>query len=278
MKRMGMTAAAVALLFAFLLFCVGALVRYARPMNDASYDLSLAWAGEAMPSDWVYDQKGWRVFTMEGGERRELTANGFGGFYGDVEPDETFYYARDAYRGSGRAHFADRRLRPRHRRLSGRGMPLFRRGHGRGHRRSGTRGVGLDAQRARAGDAARRLSGKGTDHRPKRRGGGDRRRRRAVHGVSLRGAARLRLFLRKRADFRKLLRRRAHDAAVRRGGAACWRPLPWARGAAGGTGRRFARRCFCFCGWRACGRARPFSASTIPRRATTRPICAAAFP
>ena len=31
---------------------------------------------------------------MEGGERRELTANGFGGFYGDVEPDETFYYAR----------------------------------------------------------------------------------------------------------------------------------------------------------------------------------------
>ena len=42
MKRMGMTAAAVALLFAFLLFCVGALVRYARPMNDASYDLSLA--------------------------------------------------------------------------------------------------------------------------------------------------------------------------------------------------------------------------------------------
>ena len=67
MKRMGMTAAAVALLFAFLLFCVGALVRYARPMNDASYDLSLAWAGEAMPSDWVYDQKGWRVFTMEGG-------------------------------------------------------------------------------------------------------------------------------------------------------------------------------------------------------------------
>ena len=42
MKRMGMTAAAVALLFAFLLFCVDALVRYARPMNDASYDLSLA--------------------------------------------------------------------------------------------------------------------------------------------------------------------------------------------------------------------------------------------
>ena len=40
------------------LFCVGALIRYARPMNDASYDLSLAWAGEAMPSDWVYDQKG----------------------------------------------------------------------------------------------------------------------------------------------------------------------------------------------------------------------------
>ena len=34
------------------------------------------------------------MFTMEGGERRELTANGFGGFYGDVEPDETFYYAR----------------------------------------------------------------------------------------------------------------------------------------------------------------------------------------
>lgn len=63
-------------------------------MEDVAYDFSLAWAGEAMPENWVYDQKGWSVFTLEDGERSELTANGFGGFSGDVEPGEVFYFSR----------------------------------------------------------------------------------------------------------------------------------------------------------------------------------------
>ena len=103
------------------------------------------------------------------------------------EPDGTFYYARtlteevdaptlqiDAY-DRAIAVYLD-------------GECLYSDGgHGRGHRRSGARGAGLDAQRARARVAARRLSGQGTDHRPKRRGGGD---GSALHRVSLRGAAR----------------------------------------------------------------------------------------
>ena len=94
MKRMGIRAAALALCLALLCFFGGALLRYARPMEDVAYDFSLAWAGEAMPENWVYDQKGWSVFTLEDGERSELAANGFGGFSGDVEPGEVFYFSR----------------------------------------------------------------------------------------------------------------------------------------------------------------------------------------
>ena len=93
MKR-AMTTAAAALCLALLLLFGSALLRFARPMDGAGYDFSLAWAGEAMPEDWVYDQKGWSVFTMENGERRELAPDGGGGFSGDVRPDGTFYYAR----------------------------------------------------------------------------------------------------------------------------------------------------------------------------------------
>lgn len=92
MKRMGIRTAALALCLALLCFFGGALLRYARPMEDVAYDFSLAWAGEAMPENWVYDQKGWSVFTLEDGERSELTANGFGGFSGGVEPGEVFYF------------------------------------------------------------------------------------------------------------------------------------------------------------------------------------------
>ena len=49
MKRMGIRAAALALCLALLCFFGGALLRYARPMEDVAYDFSLAWAGEAMP-------------------------------------------------------------------------------------------------------------------------------------------------------------------------------------------------------------------------------------
>ena len=94
MKRMGIKAAILALCLAFLCFFGGALLRYARPMENASYDFSLSWAGEAMPENWQYDQKGWSVFTLEGGERRELAADGLGGFYGAIEPGGVFYFSR----------------------------------------------------------------------------------------------------------------------------------------------------------------------------------------
>lgn len=35
------------------------LMTYCRPMENAVYDLSLVWTTEAIPDDWVYDQKGW---------------------------------------------------------------------------------------------------------------------------------------------------------------------------------------------------------------------------
>ncbi len=76
-----------------LLLCAlfgGVLFEYARPMEDAVYDLSLGWEGEAMPEDWVYDQKGWTVFTADG----NLTADGIGGFCGAIEPGQTFYFSR----------------------------------------------------------------------------------------------------------------------------------------------------------------------------------------
>ena len=93
-RKIAWLAAAAAL----LLICAllgWELVRYARPEQDeVTYDLSLGWAGEAMPSDWVYDQKGWQVFVQQEDVRTELTADGFGGFTGDIQPGQTFYYSR----------------------------------------------------------------------------------------------------------------------------------------------------------------------------------------
>ena len=65
-----------------------------RPAEDRVYDLSLGWKTEAMPEDWVYDQKGWTVFTREGEAVTELEPNGAGGFDRLDEPGQTFYFSR----------------------------------------------------------------------------------------------------------------------------------------------------------------------------------------
>lgn len=66
-------------------------MRYTRPMEDAIYDFAMTWEGEGVPEDWVYDQKGWQVFTSDG----ELIPDGFGGFYGPVQPEQTFFFSRE---------------------------------------------------------------------------------------------------------------------------------------------------------------------------------------
>ncbi len=51
----------------------GILLRiYCEPMNGQIYGISLGWDGEAIPDDWVYDQKGWRVYVQEGDTARDL--------------------------------------------------------------------------------------------------------------------------------------------------------------------------------------------------------------
>ncbi|MGN0166813.1 MAG: sensor histidine kinase [Acetatifactor sp.] len=67
-----------------------AVFYYTQPMEDASYDLSLA------PEDgheWEGD-KGWTVYTNEEGAVTELTADGAGGYLGLGYPGQTFYYSR----------------------------------------------------------------------------------------------------------------------------------------------------------------------------------------
>ena len=85
-------AAAAALVLCALFGAV--LLSYARPMADQTLDLSLGWPGEAMPEDWVYDQKGWTVFTREGDTVTELAPDGLGGFTGLARPGQTFYFSR----------------------------------------------------------------------------------------------------------------------------------------------------------------------------------------
>lgn len=72
----------------------GLLLKCMEPMEDRAYDLSLTWAGEAIPEGWVYDQKGWTVFLQEGETVKELAPDGFGGFDGLDEPGQTFYFSR----------------------------------------------------------------------------------------------------------------------------------------------------------------------------------------
>lgn len=70
------------------------LLNCMKPMEDRTYDLSLIWAGEAMPEGWVCDPKGWTVFTQEGEVVTELVPNGSGGFDRLDELGQTFYFSR----------------------------------------------------------------------------------------------------------------------------------------------------------------------------------------
>ena len=65
-----------------------------RPMENRAYDLSLHFTSEAIPEGWVYDQKGWAVFTQEGDTVTGLAPNGFGGFDRLNELGQTFYFSR----------------------------------------------------------------------------------------------------------------------------------------------------------------------------------------
>ena len=77
-----------------ILLCIPsalAVFYYTRPMEDASYDLSLV-SGED-GEDWE-GSKGWMVYTNEAGKRKELTPDGFGGYLGLDQPGQTFYFSR----------------------------------------------------------------------------------------------------------------------------------------------------------------------------------------
>ena len=71
-----------------------ALLAYTQPIGDTEYDFSMMWKSEAMPDDWIYDDKGWTVFTQEDGTVTELNPNGIGGFSGPIYPGQTFYFSR----------------------------------------------------------------------------------------------------------------------------------------------------------------------------------------
>lgn len=86
--------AALVICLALCLFFGCVLFVYTAPMQDASYDLSLHFTGEALPEGWQYDQKGWIVFTQEEEQRTLLTANGTGGFTGLQKTGQTFYFSR----------------------------------------------------------------------------------------------------------------------------------------------------------------------------------------
>lgn len=93
--RKWMRFGAAALLAVTLCIAFGALLLACmRPVEDRAYDLSLTWAGEAIPEGWVYDQKGWTVFTQEGNTVTELAPDGYGGFDGLDEPGQTVYFSR----------------------------------------------------------------------------------------------------------------------------------------------------------------------------------------
>ncbi|MCI8857848.1 MAG: hypothetical protein HFH26_15125, partial [Clostridiaceae bacterium] len=93
-KRARFTAAAFLILALYAAFG-RILTIYFQPKQDLIYDLSLGWPTEAIPDGWVYNQKGWRVFTQEGNEITELTPDGFGGFSSIGFPGQTFYFSLD---------------------------------------------------------------------------------------------------------------------------------------------------------------------------------------
>ena len=95
MRKWIKAAAAVAISLVLVILFGDVLTAYFQPMENAAYDLSMTyWEGEALPDDWVYDQKGWRVYTQEGETVTELVPDGYGGFSGLSAPGQTFYFSR----------------------------------------------------------------------------------------------------------------------------------------------------------------------------------------
>lgn len=94
MKKWIRFGAAVILALAVCAVSAALLLACMTPMEDRAYDLALHWRTEARPEGWVYDQKGWTVFTQEGETVTELTPDGQGGFDRLDELGQTFYYSR----------------------------------------------------------------------------------------------------------------------------------------------------------------------------------------
>lgn len=94
MKRWVRFGAAAILALTLCVAFGGLLLKCMEPMEDRAYDLSLHFTSEAMPEGWVYDQKGWTVFTQEGDTVTELAPDGFGGFDRLGELGQTFYFSR----------------------------------------------------------------------------------------------------------------------------------------------------------------------------------------
>ena len=94
MKRWVKFGAAVVLALAMCAVSAALLLACMRPMEDRAYDLAMHWRTEARPEGWVYDQKGWAVFTQEGDTVTGLAPNGFGGFDRLDELGQTFYFSR----------------------------------------------------------------------------------------------------------------------------------------------------------------------------------------
>ena len=86
------TACAAALIL--LALFASLLTAYTRPIEDKVYDLSLLPQGEAVPEDRAFDDKGWTVYTRDGGETRPLTPTGTGAYTGLTESGQTFYLSR----------------------------------------------------------------------------------------------------------------------------------------------------------------------------------------
>ena len=85
---------ACAAAFILLALFIALLAAYVRPMEERVYDLSLLPQGETVPEGWVFDDKGWKVYTRDGGVTRPLTPTGTGAYTGLTESGQTFYLSR----------------------------------------------------------------------------------------------------------------------------------------------------------------------------------------
>ncbi|MGN1349995.1 MAG: sensor histidine kinase [Anaerovoracaceae bacterium] len=94
MKKTGFRVAAAAAAVILCAVFAAALLVYIRPMEDGVYDLSMTCQSEAVPADWVFDDKGWTVYVRNQDRVTELAPDGFGGFTGLPEPGQTFYFSR----------------------------------------------------------------------------------------------------------------------------------------------------------------------------------------